>query len=179
MGRVENRNSGTAQGSTASQPKLQSNLTPAQVNSAHHCRVFAPTVLWAEPLKAAEYKMRTCLMPSKEKQLHGHFHPHSDRMSNLLLKATFSCPTCDLIVYTSHITADMEGFKIISPFSFKTGCFTWGQGYLCWPKLPSIFSTDYRAVMINLQQVNDKSGSTSKLCTVLIAQSVGCKKTQL
>lgn len=69
MGSVENRNSETAQGSTASQPKgLQTNLTTAQVNSAHHYRVFVPTVLRAEPLKAADYKMRTCLMPGEEKK---------------------------------------------------------------------------------------------------------------
>lgn len=36
-----------------------------------------------------------------------------------------------------------------------------------------------KAVMVNLQWVNDKSGSTSKLCTILIAQTVGFKNITL
>lgn len=46
------------------------------------------------------------------------------------------------------------------------------------PPVSSALIAD-RAVMVNLQWVNDKSGSISKLCTVLIAQSVGFKKTTL
>lgn len=110
-------------GSTASHTKgLQTNLTSAQVNSTQHCRVSVPTVLWAEP--------------GEEKQLHGHFHPHSDENS----QGNFGCPTRDLMVCTFHLTAHMKGFKSICPFSpifsSKTGCFSWGQGYLLLTKAP-------------------------------------------
>lgn len=55
-------------------------------------------------------------------------------------QGNFGCPTRDLMVCTFHVTAHMKGFKPICPFSpifsSKTGCFSWGQGYLLLTKAP-------------------------------------------
>lgn len=120
-------------GSTASHTKgLQTNLTSAQVNSAQHCRVSVPTVLWAEP--------------GEEKQLHGHFHPHSDENSNLKATLVAQHVTSWFALFTSlHTWKDSNLFALfLLYFLPKQGVLAEAKDICCWPKPLSIFSTDYR-----------------------------------